>query len=115
MSNKGIYSAPIEMLVDADIVNEVIEQLKPALVAIEEHHQSDEEDVYREMIIGTSAVMAGLAASSGMDIDVLLSIVRQSYFDVMDRLHGGDEEGGGDDGGDDASSAPPSTNKNNIN
>ena len=112
MSNKGIYSAPIEMLVDADIVNEVIEQLKPALVAIEEHHQSDEEDIYREMIIGTSTVMAGLAASSGMDIDVLLSIVRQSYFDVMDRLHGGDEGGGGDD---DASSAPPSTNKNNIN
>ena len=86
MSNKGIYSAPIEMVIDADIINEVIEQLKPALIAIEEHHERDEDDIYTEIVIGTATVLAGVAVTAGMDIDVLLSIVRQSYYDAVESL-----------------------------
>lgn len=86
MTNKVVYSAPMEFIIDTDVVDEVSGYLSPSLENIQKHYTNTEEDVSKEVVIAIATKMAGAAIASGMDLDVLLTIVRRSFFNVIEGI-----------------------------
>lgn len=92
MANKGIFVAPVEILIDVDAVNEIMHHIDSALTEVDKHYEGTEEDKDNEKIIALAASLAENAFAMGMDPEVLIAILRKTFDDVLQGAESAGEE-----------------------